>query len=159
MPRMAFDDLVLLCGAVGLRMWTTTFPADRPIRDVPQLALLRRFRERIGELWQWAFEVPVPIPGDRRAADAVIRSSSAVCLVEAFTRLTDAQAQLRAILLKARDMRIDRMVVVVAASRSNREALVAASDVLATSFPVSTRAALRALRRGEAPAGNALVVL
>lgn len=156
---VTMDELIVASAAVGLKLWVTTFAAERAIRDAPQLMLLRRLRERIGEAWQWSYEVIVPIARDQRAADAVIRCGSAVVMIEAFTRLADAQAQLRAVLLKARDMGIGRIIILVGESRANRRALELAADVLASDFPLGTRTILRALAEGRDPGANGIVVL
>jgi transcriptional regulator with XRE-family HTH domain len=156
---LTFDDLYVLGSAVGLKVWTSTFPAERAIQDEPQLKLLRRFRARIGESWTWKYEVVVPIVGDRRAADAVIAHGTAKAMIEAFTRFADAQAQIRAVLVKARDLGTDRVILVVAATHTNRNALAMASDVIAADFPLSTRATLAALADGRDPGANGLVVL
>lgn len=158
-PGASVDEMVVLGAAVGLRLWVSTHPAERAIHDAPQLALLRRLRARIGSGWEWSFEVVVPMPGDRRAADAVIRKGNAEVMVEAFTRLADAQAQLRAVRLKARDLGIGRLVVVVGESLANRRALGEASQVLAESFPLRTRATLAALAAGRDPGADGIVVL
>ena len=153
------DDLVVFGAAVGLKVWITTFPAERAIHDAPQLALLRRFRARIGDGWHWTYEAIVPIQRDQRAADAVIRNTSAVVMIEAFTRLADGQAQLRAVRIKARDMGLDRGILVIAATHANRRALALASDVVAADFPLGTRAVLTALAAGRDPGANGLVLL
>ena len=153
------DDLIVLGAAVGLKVWVTTFPAERAIHDAPQLALLRRCRARIGQHWQWTYEVLVPIQRDQRAADAVIRIRSVVVMIEAFTRLADAQAQLRAVLAKARDMGIGRVILVIAATHANRRALDIAADVVAADFPIGTRAVLSALAAGRDPGANGIVLL
>lgn len=156
---IGFDDVVVLAAAVGLKLWVTTFPAERAIRDAPQLMLLRRFRARVGETWRWNFEVVVPIARDQRAADAVIEAAGARVMVEAFTRLSDAQAQLRAVQVKARDMGISRVVIVVAATKANRRAMAAAATTLASEFPLGTRATLAALGAGRDPGANGIVVI
>jgi transcriptional regulator with XRE-family HTH domain len=153
------DELVVLSAAVGLKLWITSYAAARAIRDAPQLDLLRRFRARAGELWSWTYEAIVPIARDQRAADAVIRRGPSIAMIEAFTRLADGQAQLRSVLLKARDMGIQRVIVVVAATPANRRALVAAAEILASDFPLGTRATLNALSEGRDPGANGIVVL
>lgn len=145
--------------AAGVKVWVGTFPAERAIFDAPQLDLLRRFRARVGEAWTWSFEVVLPIAGDRRAADAVLRRGPTTVMVEAFTRISDAQAQLRAVHVKARDLGVERVVVVVAATRVNRRALAVAAGVLAADFPLSTRRTLVALRAGRDPGANGVVLL
>ncbi len=156
---IGLDDFIVLGAAVGLKVWVTTFPAERAIHDAPQLALLRRFRARIGETWEWTYEVLVPIQRDQRAADAVIRNGSVVVMIEAFTRLADAQAQLRAVMAKARDMGIGRVILVIAATHANRRALDLAADVVAAGFPIGTRAVLSALAAGRDPGANGIVLL
>lgn len=156
---IGFDDLIMLGAAVGLKLWVTTYPAERAIHDAPQLMLLRRFRARVGEMWHWSFEVVVPIARDRRAADAVMEASGARIMVEAFTRIADAQAQLRAVLIKARDMGTSRVVIVVAATKANRRAMAAAATMLAAEFPLGTRATLAALIAGRDPGANGIVVI
>lgn len=153
------DELLVVCAAVGLKLWMTTYAAPRAIYDAPQLALLRRLRARIGEVWSWNYEVVVPIARDQRAADAVIRCGQVTIMIEAFSRLADAQAQLRAVHAKARDMGIERVIIVIAAGHANRRALTEASEVLASDFPLHTRAVLAALSRGEDPGANGIVLL
>jgi len=157
--RLSYVELSVLAAAVGLKMWTTTFPSERVLRDAPQLRLLQRFRARIGEGWRWTFEVVLPDRLDQRAADAVIRNPSGAVMIEAFTRLADAQSQLRAVHLKARDLGIGRVVIVLAESAANRRALAEAADMIAADFPLGTRAVLRALSEGRDPGTNGIVVL
>jgi transcriptional regulator with XRE-family HTH domain len=157
--KVSMEELVVLCAAVGLKLWLTTYAAERAIHDAPQLALLRRFRARVGEMWQWSYEVIVPVAGDQRAADAVIRAPSVSIMIEAFTRIADGQAQLRAVRLKARDMEIERIIIVVGATPSNRRAMAAAADVVASDFPLGTKAVIRALSEGRDPGANGIVTL
>ena len=156
---VSLDELIVVGAAAGIKVWVGTYPGERAIADAPQLQLLRRLRERIGPAWTWQFEVPLPMAGDRRAADAVIRQGSSVVMVEAFTRLADAQAQLRAVNLKARDIGLRRVVVAVNITDANRRALSAAAEVLAAGFPLGTRATLAALSAGREPGANGLVLL
>jgi hypothetical protein len=156
---VSHHDLVLLAAAVGLKLWTTTYPAERAIRDAPQLALLRRFRDRVGRGWSWKYEVIVPTSGDLRAADAVMSNRSARIMVEAFTRLADAQAQVRAVRLKARDLHLSRVIIVVAESNTNRRALAAADEALGVGFPLRTRTVIGALRAGRDPGEDGIVVI
>jgi hypothetical protein len=61
--------------------------------------------------------------------------------------------------LKSRDMGIGRVIVVVAATPANRRALLAAADVISTSFPLGTRAVLNALSAARDPGANGIVVI
>lgn len=79
--------------------------------------------------------------------------------MEAITRLRDAQSQLRAAALKQRDGNVPRLVLLIKATDHNRTALASAADVLATSFPLGTRATLKALSEGTDPGDNGIVLL
>jgi transcriptional regulator with XRE-family HTH domain len=156
-PGVPLDQLAVVAAVVGLRLGIAVYPNGGTVRDAGQIALLRRFRERIGPAWSWRLEVPMPLSGDRRAVDAVITAGTQQCVVEAVVRLVDLQAQLRAMRLKTRDLGIERLVVVVAATHVNRRVLGGAADVAGLSLPVGGRAALRSLRAGRVPDGDALI--
>jgi transcriptional regulator with XRE-family HTH domain len=153
-------------GAVlGLRLHASFYPTGSGLRDAAQLDLLRRFHTRIGDRWSWQLEAPLNIPGDPRAFDALLTrpatpaSARLTVAVEAITRLRDAQAQLRAANLKQRDGGAQRLVILLSASHANRHALRSAADVLATTFPLGTRATLAALATGTDPGANGIVLL
>ncbi len=74
-----------------------------------------------------------------------------------FTRLADAQAQLRAVRIKARDMGIDRVVIVLAATHANRRALREAAEAVAADYPTPTRAMLASLRDDIEPPASGIV--
>jgi transcriptional regulator with XRE-family HTH domain len=152
-------DLARHAAAVGLRLHARFYPVGGGLRDAAQLDLLRRLRARIGDRWSWTLEAPLNIPGDLRAFDALISNPSATIAVEAITRLRDAQAQLRAAALKQRDGNVPRLVLLIKATQHNREALASAAGVLATSFPLGTRATLKALSEGTDPGDNGIVLL
>jgi len=145
--------------AVGLKLWVRAYPGARRILDAPQLALLERLRVRIAASWGWELEVPVPIAGDLRAGDCRLTVPGCSILVEAITRLADAQAQARAAQRKRRDLRCNRLVLLIANSRANRRALAEAGPAFQAAFPISTRAAVRALGAGSDPGGDAIVLL
>lgn len=156
-PGVSVEDLVVVGAAVGIRVWIAAYPGGGRLHDAPQLQLLRRLRVLVGEAWTWAYEVPVPLAHDLRAADAVLRRYDLTVMVEAFTRLADAQAQLRSVALKARDMGVPRTVIVLSATHANRRAVAEAAEVVRTDYPISGRAMLRSLRAGEDPGGSGIV--
>jgi len=144
---------------VGLDLPIRTFPGGSPLRDAGQLRLLRRFREKVGELWAWHAEVPVSSdPRDRRAIDVVLSQPPYRIGAEAIVRLTDGQATARALLLKQAASGVDRMVVVLADTRHNRMALDDATPTMGPAFPLSSREMVRALRAGALPSANGIVV-
>ena len=144
---------------VGLKPWIRLYPVvARPI-DSAQLALLARFRERISDAWHVILEAPMPLPGDLRAADALISIDGCVCVVEVITRMADFQAQLRSAQLKKRDSHATRLILVVAANATNRRALHQAGAAVRDAFPLDTKATLRALAEGRDPGADGLVLL
>lgn len=159
LPDVSITDLARHAAAVGLKLHARFYPASGGLRDAAQLDLLRRLRARIGDRWSWQLEAPLNIAGDLRAFDALLTRPDAIIAVEAITRLRDAQAQLRAAALKQRDGSVPRLVLLIRATQHNREALASAADVLATSFPLGTRATLKALSEGTDPGDNGIVLL
>ena len=66
---LSFSQASRAASAVGLRLDVRLYPDGDPARDAGQLALLERFRLRLPAGTRWDTEVPLPIPGDRRAWD------------------------------------------------------------------------------------------
>jgi transcriptional regulator with XRE-family HTH domain len=156
---LAVADVARHGAAVGLHLHARFYPAGAGLRDVAQLDLLRRFRARIGDAWSWQLEAPLNIRGDMRAFDLLLTRAGGSVAVEAITRLRDAQAQLREATRKQRDGQVNRLVILLSATHHNRDALGSAADVLATAFPLRTRATLEALANGEDPGQNGIVLL
>ena len=126
---------------VGLDLAVRAYPAGPPIRDVAHLRLLARFRERIGTGWRWRPEVPIGGSGDLRAWDGVLVRDGRVAAIEAETRLRDVQALLRRVAAKRRDGAADRLVLVVADTRTNREIVHATRPEFVAAFPADARSA------------------
>jgi len=157
-PAIRVADLARIGAAVGLRLSLHFYPLERRPLDVGQLRILGLLRTRLAPAWRLELEVPVPIPGDLRAADARLTGPVSI-VVEAWTRLADVQAQVRAAQLKRRDLGADRLLMLIAATATNRRALRLAGDVVRASFPIGTREALGALAAGRDPGGDAIVLL
>jgi transcriptional regulator with XRE-family HTH domain len=145
--------------AVGLVLRVGLYPAGRAVRDAAQLRLLDTFRARLASVWRWQMEVPMPIPGDLRAWDALLSKVGCRIGVEAISRLGDVQAQCRAALLKAHDSGVDRVILPIRDTDANRRALHAASDVIVGSFPLGTKQVMRALSAGIDPGADGIVIL
>jgi transcriptional regulator with XRE-family HTH domain len=142
---------------VGLRVRIRLYPEGEALRDAGQVALIRRFREEVGDVGLWSFEVPIPQSGDQRAFDAVVQLGGGQVGLEFYTRLADAQAQLRAANLKKRDANLGRLVIVVQSTRTNRRALAQAGTVLAD-FPGRSGRLLAALKGGEMPGTDGVIL-
>ena len=103
--------------------------------------------------------MPVDRAGDSRAWDAVLRGAGVRIAVEAETRPRDVQELDRRIQLKLRDSLIDRVILLVAATRSNRAVLREMRAALAATYPIPGPRALAALEAGRDPGGNAIIAL
>jgi len=153
-------QLARIGSVVGLDVPIRAFVAGSPLRDAAQLKLLERFRALVGAEWTWRTEVPVSAnPLDRRAIDAVLVRGPHRVGVEAITRIFDAQAQARPILLKQQAAQLDAMVLLLADTRNNRGALVHGAATLAPAFPVAPRALMRELRAGRLPSANGIFLV
>lgn len=158
-PHVAYETLVRLGAVVGLDVPLRVFPAEDAVRDSAQLALLAGFRRLLPRNLGWRTEVPLDVPGDRRAWDAIVDGPGWRMPVEAETRLRDVQACSRRIALKRRDDGRDAVILLVADTRANRRALRLAAADLAAEYPVPGHAALAALAAGRQPEGGAIVLL
>ena len=157
-PHVDLDILARMAGVLGHELSMAIHPVSSPVRDAASLSLLGRFRARIHSSILWRSEVPVPIPGDLRSADATLDGSMVDAMVECETRLGDIQAMQRRIAAKARDLGTRRVILLVLDCRHNRE-VARTTPELQRHFPIGTRTALGALARGEDPGGDCLIFL
>lgn len=155
---LTIDMAARLAAILGYELSVSLHPDGDPVRDKAHLALLARFQSRLGPRLRWRAEVPMPIEGDRRSADAVINGDHLEVLVEAETHLDDIQVLERGIAGKQRDLGVERAILLVADTRHNR-AVIARVPELSRRFPIGTRPCLAALARGLDPGGDGLVVL
>lgn len=156
---LSIDQASRLLAVVGLELSARAYPSGSPTRDAAHVALLGRLRGRLHGSLRWRTEVPLPIPGDLRAWDAVIEGDGWWVGVEAETRPRDAQALLRRVALKARDGEADLVLLVLTDSRHNRDFVRLHRDDLTARFQVAGRRSLELLAAGARPDGSAIVVL
>lgn len=158
-PNLTVAALHEHAAAVGLRVSLSMHPAAAAVRDAAQVRYVARFLERVSPSFDRELEAVVPLPGDLRAIDVVLRGVGFLIAVEVFTRFADLQAQLREARLKARDIGATRLVIVVAGTRANRRALDAARPALLGSWDLDTRKVMAALGAGRPPDRDAIIVL
>jgi transcriptional regulator with XRE-family HTH domain len=158
-PGATIRVLSRIAGAVGLDLSMRLFPGGSPLRDQAHVNLLARFRRLVGERWQWASEVPLPIPGDRRAWDRVLTGAGLQIGVEAETKPRDAQELQRRLALKKRDGQVPRLILVLANTEWNRRFCRDNAAELEGLFPVPGRIAQQALAEGRDPGGDALIMV
>jgi transcriptional regulator with XRE-family HTH domain len=157
--RVPYETLAMIAAVLGLDLSLRTFPAGDPVRDAAQLTLLAKLRGLLPAGRRWRTEVPLAIPGDLRAWDAVIEGRGWRVAVEAETRLRDVQALSRRLALKQRDDRQEVVILLVADTRHNRHVLRLAGPDLAPAFPTPGRAIREALSKGEAPRASGILLL
>jgi transcriptional regulator with XRE-family HTH domain len=155
--RASIETLGRLCAVVGLDLSIRAFPGGQPLRDRAHIELLDRFRRAVGPGWAWTSEAPLPIPGDKRAWDRVLKGAGLRIGVEGETRPTDMQDLGRRLALKKRDGGVQRLILVLADTTWCRR-LVRLND-LDAAFPVPGKVALRALAEGRDPGGDAIVLI
>lgn len=153
----------MIGAVVGLDVRVRTYPGGDALRDAGQARLMNRFGAILPPIVWLSSERPLAIVGDQRAWDGSIGGLDGMgrypshLRVEAETRIHDFQAQARRIALKARDAGEEHVLVIVADTRLNRDAIRAAGSALLADFPIPPRVALAALRAGRHPGGSAIV--
>jgi transcriptional regulator with XRE-family HTH domain len=156
-PGVRIEALACLCAVVGLELSIKAYPGGQPLRDRAHVELLERFHRAVGAAWTWAAEVPLPIPGDKRAWDRFLRGVGITIGIEGETRPTDLQELGRRLALKKRDGGVDRLILVLADTEWCRR-LVRLND-LDAAFPIPGKVALKALAEGRDPGGDAIVLI
>jgi len=157
--RLTGQKLAIHAAAVGLKLSVKLFPLGGGIRDAAQARYIAAFVARVGRLWRVTLEAPIPLPGDLRAVDVLLGSELARIAVEVLTRLADLQAQIRSAQLKARDIGATRLILVIAATHANRNALASARSALLNSFDLDSRRLLADLAAGRDPGRDGIIML
>ena len=157
--RLTGEKLAVHAAAVGLKLSVGLWPVGGGVRDAAQARYIAAFVARVGRAWRVALEAPIPIAGDLRAIDILLVRRGTRVAVEVITRLADLQAQVRAAQLKARDLGATRLILVIAGTHANRQALEAVRASLVEAFDLDTRRVMADLARGVDPGRDAIVVL
>lgn len=157
--RLTGQKLAMHAAGVGLKLSVKLFPVGGGIRDAAQSRYIAAFVARIGRMWKVTLEAPIPLAGDLRAVDVLLTSDQARIAVEVITRLADVQAQIRSVQLKARDIGATRLILVIAGTHANRNALASARAALLSSFDLDSRRMLADLAAGRDPGRDGIVML
>jgi transcriptional regulator with XRE-family HTH domain len=157
-PNIPLRTLDTMAAVLGLRISIRLYPAGRPLRDDGELALLERLRASLPAGLTWKTERPIPLSGDLRAWDASIDGPGWTVYVDAETRIRDVQALERRTALKRRDTGTDRVILLIADTRSNRAVLASLrGSFIHDALPGTT--ILAALKSGRDPGGSGIVLL
>lgn len=155
---VGFVELSRIGAAVGLDISARTHEGSSLLRDAGQVRLLNRLRSQCHASLPWGLEVAVG-RGDPRAFDAVIGLLPKAAAVEAITHLRDVQAQVRRAQLKAEAAGVEVILLLLSDTENNRRAVREAGRQLLDAFPLTSRAVLAYLRRGEVPPQSGIVFL
>jgi hypothetical protein len=158
-PWASLLVLAQLCAIVGLDLAARAYPGGAPIRDARHAALLEKFHSLLHPDLSWASEVPLPIPGDHRAWDGLVRGSGWRYGAEAELNPADGQALLRRLNLKIRDGGVDGVILLLRDTRQSRQLRRELHAELAAHFPVPGRRTVKLLGGGFDPGGSSIVVL
>lgn len=160
---VSIRTLQRVASVVGFEMWLRLYPGPDALRDAGQASLEGGFRDLLGPGLRVAAEVPVGDARDLRAWDLVISGADGVRAgVELDTRLTDAQSYLRRVSLKRRDGDVDRVILVLADTRSNRAAVQAMQAMIEGTFASgreATQDAITALAMGRVPESDVVLLV
>jgi transcriptional regulator with XRE-family HTH domain len=156
---VSLRSLTVLFTVLGMRLSARPDPLGSPIRDAAHARLLDRLRWNLGDGLRMRLEVPVGLAGDLRAWDAQLHDGEATTKVEAETVLYDVQAMERRIAVKMADDQVERVLLVVARTRRNRQVIAEFRKLLAHRYDLSARATLITLRAGRLPPRSSLLLL
>jgi transcriptional regulator with XRE-family HTH domain len=156
--EIGLSRAAVISSVLGTDLSVKLYVGASPIRDAGHVRLLQRFDERVPAAWGNRHEAPMGIPGDRRAWDRRLDGQVSIG-VEAETGPRDLQAIERAMNLKRQDSGVTRMILLVADTSRNRRLLREYAAILRSTFPLSTREVLQALRDGRDPGASGIVVL
>ncbi len=154
------DQLCRAIRAVGLVPAFQRYLGDVRVHDRAQLAVLGRFVGLAAAPIRVRREVPLPLPGDKRAWDARIADGERHASVECVSRLDDTQALARLIALKSRDdPAAGPVILVLNKTAHNREVLRLHREALRDQFPLDGGAIAAFLRSGRVPTASGIILV
>ena len=158
-PHLDFVDSALLMQMLGHKLVLTWYPVGGGLRDAAHAALVTALVTVVPAHVPRKVEAPIPIRGDLRGWDLLLRLGETRCGVAVETRLRDWQALYRREEQKARDSGVDRILFVLLDSHANRSAVAAAGRAIRDALPIDGRTVWPAPRAGRDPGANGLVFL
>lgn len=158
-PHPDLYEAVLVTRLLGQDLVARLYPAGDALRDSAHLAVERRFLALLPAHVPRQLEAIIPGPGDLRAWDVLIRLPSVRIGVAVETRLRDVQALLRRERAKMRDSEVQRLLLVLLNSSTNRRAVREAGAPLRGELPLDGRTILPALRDGRDPGGDGILFI
>jgi hypothetical protein len=119
--------LAEMASILGLELSIGLHPIGDPIRDKGQQALANRFDSLLSPRWAVTNETLLPLPGDLRSWNKLLRlagtsdrSGAYLVGVDLETRIRDVQALVRRTHLRERDGGLNAILIVLSDSATNR---------------------------------------
>jgi hypothetical protein len=152
-----------IASVLGLELSIGLHPIGDPIRDSGQRAVGRRLSSVIGPAWRVTDEAPLPIAGDQRAWDKLLRLRDSEPLhlvgVDIESRIRDIQALVRRTRLREKDGRVDAILVVLGDTATNRRLADELREALGPDYATPPREILAALRDGRRLPGSGVILI
>jgi transcriptional regulator with XRE-family HTH domain len=158
-PHPDLYEAVLVARLLGQDLVARLYPAGDALRDAAHLAVERRFLALLPPHVPRQLEAVIPGPGDLRAWDVLVTLGTVRVGVAVETRLRHVQALLRREQAKMRDSGVQRLLLVLLNSSTNRRAVREAGPALRSELPLDGRTILPALREGRDPGAAGLLFL
>ena len=156
---MSIQEVAEVAAVLGLELSARLYRVEDAIRDAAQQPLRTRFLKLLAPSFKAVSEVLFPHLGDTRSWDLLLRLGGQLIGVELETRVRDVQLLVRRIRDRERDGGADHVLVVLSASRHNRQLLLQLLEALGVGFATPPRELLRALREGGPLPGSGVVLL
>jgi transcriptional regulator with XRE-family HTH domain len=157
--RVSFVEIAEAASLLGLELSAGLHLVGDPIRDKGHQALIKRFRALLSSAFRVFAEALLPLAGERRSWDLLLRLTDQVIGVEVETRIRDMQALVRRMHQRERDGGADEILLVLAATKTNRMLMSELVTALGPNFATPSRVILRALRNGERLPGSGVILL
>lgn len=154
--------LAEMASVLGLELSVGLHEIGDPIRDKGQQALGHRFDSILSPLWRMTNETLLPMPGDLRSWDKLLRLTVEPHQrigVDLETRIRDIQALVRRSRLRERDGGVDAILLVLSDSATNRRLVGELRAALGPAYAGSARPLLRALRDGSPLPGSGVILV
>jgi transcriptional regulator with XRE-family HTH domain len=145
-----------IASLLGLEISAGLHPLGDALRDAGQERAVGRFVKDVAAPPYRVFrETLLPLPGDRRAWDLLLRLGALRIGVEVETRVRDIQALVRRIRERERDGGVDEILVVLSDSAHNRRVVGQLREALGPRYSTRSGPIFAALRAGAAVPGRA----
>jgi transcriptional regulator with XRE-family HTH domain len=158
----SISDVATVASVLGMELSVGLHPVGEPLRDKGHQALINRFRAELSAGFTVIAEAPLPLLGDRRAWDLLLRLVSPMQQligVEAETRVRDLQRIVRHVHQRVRDGGADVVLLLLAATRTNRAVVEEIRLALGPAFATPPRDLLAALRSDHPLPGSGVILV